>query len=344
MIRALEVMDFRGVAKGRIEGLAPLTVFTGANGAGKSTVLEALLLATSPNPGEALGFAVSRRRWLQDGAKWLVREGRPSPVRATLAVERHESGTQTCYITWSRDLRPEFESALSRSGFRPPYSQAWHAFTAEDGSEAISDQVAFGADNRFLAYTQSRKYQAPLQYARLIDSTTVLPLDRTYSAAVRRGTQEHFLALLKAAVPDFEDIQLLTGEDGALELTLQQGGQRSPVGLAGDGVLALVRLSLEVAAAPGGLVLLEEPELHHHPRTLRSTARALVAAVGRGIQVVLTTHSMELVDRILDELTADREQDLAVMPMRLQDGAWHHGRIAGSDVRHARLALEEDLR
>jgi hypothetical protein len=45
------------------------------------------------------------------------------------------------------------------------------------------------------------------------------------------------------------------------------------------------------AASPGQLVLIEQPELHLHPRAQVAMAKLLVDAAARGVRVVLETHS-----------------------------------------------------
>lgn len=49
MIRKIRFYNFRGIRKGKLE-LSPLTILIGANGSGKTTVLEALLLTHGTKP------------------------------------------------------------------------------------------------------------------------------------------------------------------------------------------------------------------------------------------------------------------------------------------------------
>ena len=67
-------------------------------------------------------------------------------------------------------------------------------------------------------------------------------------------------------------------------------------------------------------------------------------AVRREIQVVLTTHSLELIDALLAEST---EQDLAqfsLYRLQLQDGNLKSSRLAGPEIAFARTTIEDDLR
>src|SRR5437763_1585231 len=96
MIQAVEIINFRGIAKGEIADLTPLTILVGPNGAGKSTILEALLIGASANPHEALAQVLRERpptptpRWMFWGGnvdKSLIRVSNfQNEVRATALV------------------------------------------------------------------------------------------------------------------------------------------------------------------------------------------------------------------------------------------------------------------
>jgi AAA15 family ATPase/GTPase len=119
------------------------------------------------------------------------------------------------------------------------------------------------------------------------------------------------------------------------------------VAVAGDGVQALVRLCFDLALPPGGTVLLEEPEAYQHPKAIYQSARAIVAAARRGVQVVLATHSLELMDAILGELR-DEELDapafFSVHGLYLRDGELGQVRYDGRRTLRARERIGEDLR
>ncbi len=90
-------------------------------------------------------------------------------------------------------------------------------------------------------------------------------------------------------------------EDGRDEpvLLIDFADYSVPVAGAGSGIYAIVRLALEVAAPPGGLVLVEEPEAHQHPDVIAQTAKVLLAAARRDVQLIVSTHSLELIDALV---------------------------------------------
>ena len=103
-------------------------------------------------------------------------------------------------------------------------------------------------------------------------------------------------------------------------------------------------LAFELVARPGGVVLLEEPEAHMHPGAIRQFARVAVATVRRGVQIVLTTHSLELIDSLLGEISEAELPLLSLYSMRLENGRLVSSRLAGPDVATSRLQIEYDLR
>jgi predicted ATPase len=118
-----------------------------------------------------------------------------------------------------------------------------------------------------------------------------------------------------------------------------------PVALAGDGAVALVRAALELGSIKRGTVLLEEPEAHQHPGAIAATAGAIHAALAQGIQVVLSTHSLDVLDALLSQAPDGFDFDrMAVYRMGLHNGELKTQRLPGSDVRFYRERIGDDLR
>jgi predicted ATPase len=149
--------------------------------------------------------------------------------------------------------------------------------------------------------------------------------------------------MITELVPSVEDIQILAEDDTPI-LYLTYRDLAVPAALAGDGIRLLLRLSFELATQPGGLVLMEEPEVHMHPGAIQQCARAIVAAVRRGVQVVLTTHSLEFIDMLLSVSSDEDLERLSCYQVRLDGGKLVSSRLAGPDVAFARTQIEDDLR
>lgn len=64
----------------------------------------------------------------------------------------------------------------------------------------------------------------------------------------------------------------------------------------------------------------------------------------RGVQVILTTHSLELIDMLVEEATPEDVPRMALFTLALDDGVLRQGRLAGEQIASARADVAEDLR
>lgn len=169
------------------------------------------------------------------------------------------------------------------------------------------------------------------------------PFDKLLTTSLERGRFRRALDLVQELVPGLDDLRIVIDEDRPV-VHLVFEDRSIPVHLGGDGIDSLVRTALELTTAEeGDLVLLEEPEIHQHPAAIRQTARAIVGAVTRGVQIVISTHSLELIDGLLDAL--DASAMLSVHRTKLAaDGSLRTSRHQGEDVVHVRREMELDLR
>ncbi len=335
MIISIEIENLRGIGSGRLDGLMPLTILTGPNPCGKSTVLDALLIATSPTPEDAVGLAVQRHPAVPGGARWLVRV--PDNA-ASLEVETSSGRRWQRRLKLLRHCDDDMRDRLLERQARPPFAMI---SLREEAPLALT---AFGADNQYVGELLGELGPSKVSFALLVDPGLPLPLHRTFAAAVRAGRRNDIYELLSALVPEFERLEILVEDDDTPSLYLTSAGRSVPVGLAGDGVQAFVQLALAVAVAPEGLVLVEEPEVYQHPRAIWQTARVLLANMRRGVQIVLTTHSLELIDALLAEANEDDLEKMALFNLLLEAGKLSSGRRAGEEIAFARQTLENDLR
>lgn len=338
MITSVEIENLRGVRHGKLEGLGPLTILTGPNGGGKSTVLDALLIGASPDPGDAVGRAVRRRVTTLGGAQWLFERG-SRKARLTL---RDDGGSR-----WTRDLEfldratEELEEELLRRRSPAPFSMIR---LQEDlyADNAASTSTGFGFDNQYVAEGEGSG-KTTVRFLRLVDPGRPIPLHDSFSAADLAGRVAEVEELVRDLVEGLRSLKVLTAHSRPFLAISTENGSL-PVGLAGDGIQAFVQTAIEMAVAPGGLVLLEEPEVYQHPKAIWQTACALLVNMRRGVQIVLTTHSLELIDALIGEATDQDIEKMVVLNMGLEDGELRYGRRHGEAITFARQTLENDLR
>jgi predicted ATPase len=169
------------------------------------------------------------------------------------------------------------------------------------------------------------------------------PLHRLFTEAVRLGRRDEARNIVTDLIPHAKNLEILTEADKPI-VHVVFDDHSVPVALAGDGVYSLALLSLELASRPSGVVLIEEPEVHQHPAAIARSVRAILGAVHRGIQIVITTHSLEFIDCLLAEASNDDLEKLSVYRLALDQGELRNLRIPGSEVAFLRTEIEDDLR
>ena len=333
MISSIEITRFRGIREGKLEDLTPLVVMVGPNGCGKSTVLDAIFIGASPDMGEALRRTVLRHRGVRHGARWLFWRGAEGG-HARLVL-RTQSGASR---TWDIVLGGTF------------------ALGGMVGAEirSIIDHMPFDDKIQITFTTEEGKFSSQLVRRPLNDISDVrivesvadsvsAPLHSLLTQCSRVGRRSEAKDRIATLVPGLRDLLILTEDDFPI-VYFEFEDHSVPAALAGDGIHALLRASLELASCSGGVVLFEEPEAHQHPGAIRQTVRAILAAVRRDVQVILTTHSLELIDALVAESSPDDLPRLSLYQLELDNGKLISVRKPGPEVAFARQEIEKDLR
>lgn len=353
VISSVAINNLRGIREGVVKELTGLTVLVGSNGSGKSTVLDALSIGVTRVPGEAVGDAVLRRASRHPTTRWLFAN---TSRRASVHVAR-DNGTRFTILdlkdqAWARALyqyarAPELERRMA--------SGVSLTVLREVGSPKLAEaSIAFFADGEFDALPTSVENPGGFQQlssdVRFVDmrfGARSAALNKLLTDAKSSGRYEFAFELAREVVPGLTQIEILPLDDAAenFDLFTTFRDRSVPLAVAGDGVRGLIRLALELAAHPGGLALVEEPEVHLHPRALRQTARALVAASKRGVQLVLATHSLELIDLLAEYASAEQLlPQFSVQRLVLDAGTLQCRLIPGEQVSRVRQELELELR
>ncbi len=322
MITGIKIERLRGVKEGEVQGLTGLSILVGPNGCGKSTVLDGLLVGTATVGATGVIMAIERRTGVPSPLEWLGwLRGADGPVTVSVAgidgfdTTKVEVGSLSCTVLTYADGKQTAGTTFRYTGEKTQYEPD----VRRGGVLAALVEQDRGARGR---------------------------LARLYSDAARVSRSALAVEILRDLVPGFASLEVLVEDRDRPVLYMHSGGQPVPMAMQGEGLIALTTLLLELAiCGPGGLALLEEPEVHQHPRTLRLMAQGICEAVKRGVQVVLTTHSLELIENLL--FFAGETQILdqtAVHMVRLRDNVLTATKVDGDTARFQIQDIGEDLR
>jgi hypothetical protein len=335
MLVELELRDFKSFADQRVP-FSPLTLLVGANGSGKSNLLDALLLLQGLARDLPLADVLRGRSeggrpvWpgIRGGSGELVRKG---AVTAGLrSVWRRGGGPLTHALGCSGGDAPRVEHEVLDLGDGAPLRLQ----AAPAATRSALGQLTAGPGVPPAALEARDWLVAALRGALFLDITPAqmrgyaprgadfvgLSGERVSSVAWEICQNADAKAdlvdwLSELCAPELDDIDFSTTDLGDVMLVLvERGGRRIPARSLSDGTLRFLGELIALRTAPpGSLLLMEEIENGLHPTRAHLLVEAMEAATQtRGVQVIATTHSPLVLNALSRE--ALREAVLVARP------------------------------
>jgi len=306
MIRRLRLKNFKCFEDQPID-LRPLTVLSGVNGAGKSSVFQALLVLRQsylqsflPSRGLALngdlvqigtGKDVVNQNASKDdllevhlefdtGAtdSWVCRYAPEAEVLGRMAGENSEDYSHNLFTSDFQYL------AAERVGPKPAFEMADYAVRnlrqlGSRGQNTVYFLAVYGKENlpcASLAHPDARSTQVTAQVEAWL---------------------EYLIPGVRLVIDEFRDMDLVR-----LQFQFAEGRDTSnlfrPTNVGFGITYALPIVVAAVAAKPGSVLLIENPEAHLHPRGQSRIGMMLAKAAACGIQVLIETHSDHVLNGI----------------------------------------------
>ena len=352
MITSIEIQGLRGIREGRIEGLAPLTILVGPNGCGKSTVLEAIGVASAGlSMGELFHALASRewlglaglRYWFADGAarvstRFSMSVGNaPAGALHKTSINIGEIGVGSPPGVDERGPIVSLSATLDDMGSRAWINADGLIFVMDGTPKAplpFVMQSAFvdrpaGATNRL---------SDPHFSSALRDALTTIKLSPWYDELFS------YLQILRPTLTSIESIAVGDrDEPHTFERDPKQGRVGYPLAYAGDGFRRSLLLAGTFARAKGGVAAIDEPEAFAHPGMFTPLTSLIRRAVADGTQVVLSTHSLEFVAAALQAFE-DQPEKAAVVGLRMESGVLDPLVVSDPDAHRRVLEFGHDLR
>ena len=312
MLQTLSIRNFRGLTNIVIDKLGRINLVTGRNNAGKTTLLEAiLLLVGAANARMAFNSHVIRG-WKQGMPPRWVAETYWKPLFSGLDTNRipevagvHSAiGEMNLTIRWGRSSKEEF----SRDGIKDLVAirsseKRSLRFTYEDHIIGRIESEAHETTDK-IDVDQSDSY-VPFNVEILQPGGGNVNEDAVALGQLRMQKRgELILDALRTVEPTLTGIED-NSSSGAPMICVDVGlPELTPLSVMGAGMTHVARIVLAIATAAGGVVLVDEIENGLHHSVLPAVWRVITKAAQQfNVQIFATTHSFECVQAAHETLT-----------------------------------------
>ena len=293
ILRSVKIDKFKRIDSIELP-LADLNILVGANGSGKSSVLQALHLASCltrqvrrlrPDSSEMvrigdLDYLPSDEYWrLGHGADWGNAATSPSSrISFTFSDDDGSIATAECEMRSARNagisvradvpeaVRPQFRGIDAFfSGFIPGISGIPN-IEQKNSKRVVLKACSFGDSNVYLRNALN-----------LLSDDEILQIE-TWLEPLMGSIK------LKIAFDESRDFQI--------SAEAELGGRSVPLELLGTGYLQLIQIFCYVLLFKPKILLIDEPDIHLHPNVQEKLASNLLQiAQSQALKIVLTSHS-----------------------------------------------------
>jgi predicted ATPase len=317
MITELRIENFRGFASLDLKNLKRVNLVVGENNAGKTSLLEAILLLCEPQRVQQLPGLFRALQGNPDVRyfRWLLKDG-ASGGQGLLSVK---AGAENWAIHLSTPKVPD--SAMTN---RPAGQYIHH-----------------GASFRMWGEPRARRACRIISVQHRDPNSLVALVGKAHRKA---GGEEALQRLLAKVDPRINKVRVDPGEDGNQVIVDIGLSELLPVSQVGQGVYRLLAILADIIGENPDVVLIDEVEngLHHsiHKQVwagLAETAEKL------DVQIIATTHSGECLHAAHYAFADRKEYDLSVIQLfRIETGV--QGRVLDGEHIEAAIAGKIDLR
>lgn len=310
---------YRQFEQFELAGLRQVNLLVGRNNSGKTSLLEAIQIATSRPTAPAI-VDIALRRGEVEREDDRLRESTGPSAAIRHMWRGHTFGPKPTlgpgFTTYGAVQGEKHEIGLS---IEPP-----QALAADNPSSVFSNRLG-----SLQIYRDGERQGYPLSPAGLLspaeaevsvwDDVLQAPvflstlgfsrarLTELYDQAVKRKLEKKAVSALQILAPVVKEVfflasgkvrDLLPGEG----ILLDTGdGERQPLGSMGDGMKAMLALGLALANAERGILLVDEIDTGLHYSVMRDMWRMVVqTSLELNVQVFATTHSLDCIRGLVE--------------------------------------------
>ncbi len=310
MLSAIEILNFRGFSKTKLNDLGLVNLVVGRNNSGKTSLLEAISVLADPDTARSLSTTFRASSGSDRSHTWLIRDGAENKQADLLGT----------------DQGGQWRVIIRAGNLASPGATVTMSF-------ADLQLSAFGPYRQLKARTISVHHRAPAEIA------------TAFAEAVRPSEGEGQMESLLRSVDDrIKTVRLdYTGSQPFIVFDIGLT-RRIPISEVGQGIYRLVAIFSELLGQRPDICFIDEIENGIHYSALPQVWTGIAEVAERlHIQVFATTHSGECLAAAHDAFNTRKNYDLRVIQLYRTDGCID-GRVLDRGLIESGLEGNIDLR
>ena len=322
LVESVSVKNLKLLGDFAVKGLRPVTLLSGDNGCGKTTLLEAVFMCfdrrwEKPHTPPILSPLRDASIMNEDAFSYLFHEGNlGAPVTVSCAVDgvwhkvsaglAPEGGPENIAVPFA-DMRKANGGALMET------RAAQRLLVEHAEGEEVKSRVTVTLDHEGVK-AKAERVEAPVKFVQIVRDGLVISgladdADNLSGLEIK-GDKAAILDALQIVAPNASDITVASVRNTPLVFVRMAGAKRmTPSMLLGAGAQKVLSLALSLHSHNDGLFLLDEVTVGWHHSHLVDLWRMIFRVCKeRNHQVIATTHSYEGITAFAEAATAENAE------------------------------------
>ncbi|MGN4768670.1 AAA family ATPase [Bacillus thuringiensis] len=336
-ITSMEVVSFRGIQNLKVENLGGINIVTGNNNSGKTSFLEAMMMLSVPESllniirvarlreSGKLYMPMLRNRLLSfqvfsylfnkksEGLNLLI-NGNYGSSRITLSIEG-EFQKLLLDEFMIKDLLSNSRYSKSRYKEIESLDEEVETFIGKH-SYSVNDIIDEKKELFFNKYIldeilrNNRRIHNNFKY-NFISSIDHIIKDFINVIIKNIDFKKEVIEILNIFDEDIEDLVIVEDDDRYIHCIVSKNNGLMPLSIYGDGIKKVIALASGIISSKNGILLVDEIETSIHKKIMPRVFHWLIESCRKfSVQLFLTTHSLEVVDEILNANPSAIEKDV----------------------------------
>lgn len=359
-IENFHISSYRGIKELELNNLGAVNVFVGDNNVGKTSVLEAIQLLCAPNKYNLVQIARQREKnrsrlsvGLVDSLCYLFDINSEN----NKCLEFHlggsvcgSSGEVAVYGERGLQLLDVSKVHLSISRRPKEIMEEVDTFYGKIKCSFSKYQQENLEFDEFEINNYSRVHIGKSEQNELLRSEIILTIDHiienAFGELIRNSrVKNKAVQLLREEFDEnISDLRIIGNGIGYVPMVEVSTGEYVPLSLYGDGMKKALTMLNAIVHTEGGVVLIDEFETALHTSAMEKVFSFVMEAANKsGVQLFLTTHSLEAVDKLL-ESAGEYIDSLRIIRLRKKNGKVFSHVMCGRDALENRKMYDMEIR